>query len=84
MKDSPGGMNHLILDVDDILLKNKERQISREDVAELCVASLTIGGKKDVSFDCISTAPNDGDIIKSAEDVLKDFFATNKSCNYDL
>jgi len=84
LKDTPGGLNNLVLDVDDKLLQNKERQISREDVAELCVAALSVGSHKDVSFDCISTAPKDGDKIKSAEDVLEEFLAINKSCNYDI
>lgn len=82
LKDTPGGQKRLVLDVDDVLLKNKERQISRADVAELCVASLTVSAQKNVAFDCISVTPESDEEIVSAEDALVAFLTLGKTCDY--
>jgi len=61
--DTPGGREEFVLDVDDNLYKlnhgnqSKRRsitRISREDLAELCVAALSVGKGKQCSFDCIT------------------------------
>jgi len=82
LQDTPGGQKQLVLDVDDVLLKNKERQISRADVAELCVASLTVSAQKNVAFDCISVTPESDEEIVSAEDALVAFLTLGKTCDY--
>ena len=43
-----------MLDVDDLLLKRKVRNIGRADVAELCVQSLRIDAAKNRSIDAIN------------------------------
>ena len=51
--DTPGGEEEFVLDVDDeIYNKYDQTRISREDVANLCVASL--GSDQNASFDCIT------------------------------
>jgi len=65
--DIPGGQDEFVLDVDDKLYELNHHQtttntdqrrsmtrISREDVAELCVAALSAGKGKKISFDCIT------------------------------
>ncbi|KAG7337201.1 NAD-dependent epimerase/dehydratase [Nitzschia inconspicua] len=54
--DTPGGKEEFVLDVDDQLYKgpNRSTRISREDLADLCVASLSVGKGQKVSFDCIT------------------------------
>jgi len=89
LKDTPAGEKKLILDVDDKLLENKERSISREDVAELCVASLSVASlsvasEKDVSFDCISATPEEDETVESAEVILEQFLSSGKTCDYSL
>jgi len=69
--DIPGGQEEFVLGVDDELYgfshpKNstsKENRaggtrIGREDVAELCVAALSVGKGKQISFDCITVSPS--------------------------
>jgi hypothetical protein len=71
--------------VDDKLLKNEKRSISRGDVANLCVAALTVGYGKDVSFDCISREVEDGTgSVPTAEKVFTDFLAGEQTTNYSL
>mmetsp|Transcript_16605 Transcript_16605/g.30206 ORF Transcript_16605/g.30206 Transcript_16605/m.30206 type:complete len:335 (-) Transcript_16605:66-1070(-) len=84
--DTPAGTQQLILDVDDKLLKNEKRSISRGDVANLCVAALTVGHGRDVSFDCISREVEDGigPVPPTAEKVFTDFLAEGKTTNYSL
>eukprot|EP00533_Pseudo-nitzschia_delicatissima_P013005 CAMPEP_0197272550 /NCGR_PEP_ID=MMETSP1432-20130617/10056_1 /TAXON_ID=44447 /ORGANISM="Pseudo-nitzschia delicatissima, Strain UNC1205" /LENGTH=394 /DNA_ID=CAMNT_0042738111 /DNA_START=140 /DNA_END=1324 /DNA_ORIENTATION=+ len=68
--DAPGGFEEYVLGVDDELYELNHQQhkiynsteasrgaatrISREDVAELCVAALSAGKDKKISFDCIT------------------------------
>eukprot|EP00565_Helicotheca_tamesis_P003866 CAMPEP_0185726572 /NCGR_PEP_ID=MMETSP1171-20130828/2512_1 /TAXON_ID=374046 /ORGANISM="Helicotheca tamensis, Strain CCMP826" /LENGTH=329 /DNA_ID=CAMNT_0028394955 /DNA_START=44 /DNA_END=1033 /DNA_ORIENTATION=- len=87
----PGGLRkpadkpeELILDVDDKLLKNEKRSISREDVAQLCMAALTVGRGKKVSFDCIAREVDEGKAVKSAEEALTEFLETGKTADYSL
>lgn len=83
--DTPGGEEELVLDVDDKLMKNTKRSISREDVANLCVAALTVGGPDDsVSFDCITRPVKEGQTIPSAEEALTSFLKLGETANYAL
>lgn len=57
-----------MLDVDDKLYQgpNRSTRISREDLAELCVASLSVGKGQKVSFDCITrpiASPSDNGVM---------------------
>lgn len=67
--DTPGGMEEFVLDVDDNLYQgpNKSTRIGREDLADLCVAALSVGKGQKVSFDCITrpivTAGNNNMLI---------------------
>jgi len=85
LKDTPGGVSEFILDVDDKLLKReKKRSISRADVAALCIASLTMGRGKKLSFDCITSEIEDtGTTPKSADLALTDFIAEGRTCSYE-
>lgn len=83
--DDPAGEEELVLDVDDKLMKNTNRSISREDVANLCVASLIVGGPDDsVSFDCITRPVNEGQPVPSAEEALTAFLKSGVTANYAL
>jgi len=83
LTDKPGSISELILDVNDQLLKNEKRSISRADVANLCIAALMEGKEKNVSFDCISKEVEDGVSVKGAADVFSEFLDTGKTANYD-
>ena len=89
----PGGLvdtepnkMELILDVDDKLMRNEKKSISRADVANLCIAALTESGSKSVSFDCIGRQPEEGEegSVKSAEEALRAFLDSGATCNYTL
>jgi hypothetical protein len=83
--DTPAGQQKLVLDVDDKLLANDKRSISREDVANLCVAALEVG--KDggsVSFDSIATEVEDGTEIVPAKAALQEFMKRGVSTDYSL
>lgn len=84
--DTEASQMELVLDVDDNLMKNEKKSISRGDVANLCIAALTESGDKSVSFDCVGrdVAESEESTIKSAEDVLKNFLATGKTADYRL
>jgi nucleoside-diphosphate-sugar epimerase len=83
--DTPAGEEELVLDVDDKLMKNEKRSISREDVANLCVAALTVGSDgKSVSFDCISRPVKEGQQVASAEEALSAFMELGVTTNYVL
>lgn len=84
--DTPPGLEEYVLDVDDKLLANKKRSISRHDVARLCVAALVHGRGHQISFDCITVGVDGNDKVKprSAEEVYKAFLKEHKSCNYQL
>ncbi|KAL7465433.1 hypothetical protein ACHAXS_005757 [Conticribra weissflogii] len=83
--DTESGKMELELDVDDALMRNEKKFISRGDVANLCIAALTVSGGKSVSFDCIGReVPDENAHVRSAEDVFKDFLKTGKTADYRL
>lgn len=79
----PSKMN-LELDVDDKLMKNEKKSISRGDVANLCIAALTESGDRSVSFDCIGKGVEEGGNVKSAEETLRSFLSTGQTADYTL
>lgn len=80
--DTPPLEEDFVLDVDDQLLENKKRSIGRADVAALCVASLTVGKGKKVSFDCITRPVNEGEELRTAEQALAEFLEEEKTTDY--
>jgi len=81
--DTPGGKEDFALDVDDKLLELHSRtQISREDLADLCVAALGAGKGQKVSFDCITTAITGENAPRTAERAISDFLERSKTTNY--
>jgi len=82
--DSAAGVEDFVLDVDDKLMQNKKRSISREDVANLCVASLVHGKGKKVSLDCITVAVEKGKTPKTADEAFAAFVKNQKTYNYAL
>ena len=84
LKDTEGGISSFILDVNDQLLNEEKKSISRKDVASLCIAALSIGKGKKLSFDCITNELNEGDILMSAEDVLMEFMKEGKTTDYSI
>lgn len=99
--DTPGGKEDFVLDVDDNLIRSHARtRISREDVAELCVAALTLGKGQNMSFDCITLELSDNtnnsnknsndkqtngeSRPKTAKDALSAFLALSKTANYAI
>ena len=54
--DTPAGVEEYVLDVNDVLLNNTKRSISREDVANLCVAAISLyqPGQTKIALDCIT------------------------------
>mmetsp|Transcript_4864 Transcript_4864/g.13741 ORF Transcript_4864/g.13741 Transcript_4864/m.13741 type:complete len:317 (+) Transcript_4864:130-1080(+) len=83
--DTPASQQQLVLDVDDKLLKNEKRSISRADVANLCVAALEVGKDgQNASFDCIATEVEEGTEINLATKALEDFLAKEITCDYSL
>jgi len=83
--DEPPGEKNLVLNVDDALLKEEKKSISRADVANLCVAALAVRGEQQVSFDCIARDATDGgEKVLSAEEALSKFLATGKTTDYSL
>lgn len=83
--DTPGGQEEFVLDVDDKISSYHNRtRISREDVADLCVAALGIN--QNCSFDCI-TIPRvnvNGSGPKTADQALAEFLEQSKTANYAL
>lgn len=82
LKDTPAGQEALVLDVDDKLLENKKRSISRGDVANLCVAALTVGKGRSVALDCITQEVEDGATVPSAEEALQSFLESSPVYDY--
>ncbi|GKY93108.1 hypothetical protein MPSEU_000279000 [Mayamaea pseudoterrestris] len=78
----PPGTEEFVIDVDDKLLENKKRSISRADVASLCVAALTVCKGRKVSLDCI-TRESSGS-LPTAEEVLEAFLKEDKVYDYAL
>lgn len=82
--DTPGGREEFVLDVDDNLVKTYNRtSISRDDLAELCVAALGVGKGQNVSFDCI-TQQIKGEQSLSAQEAFAVFLEASKTANYAL
>ncbi len=83
--DTPGGEEEFVLDVDDnISVYHDRTRISRDDVADLCVAALGIN--QNCSFDCI-TVPRvvvNGSGFKNANQALYEFLEQAKTANYAL
>lgn len=66
-------------------MKNEKRSISREDVANLCVAALKVGSNgESVSFDCITRPVKEGEQFASAEEALSAFMELGVTANYAL
>lgn len=85
LQNTPASQEQLMLDVDDKLIKNEKRSISRADVANLCVAALEVGKEgQSVSFDCIASEVEEGTEIKSATEALEEFLAKELTCDYAL
>jgi len=85
LTDTPAALEQLVLDVDDKLIKNEKRSISRADVANLCVAALEVGRDgQSVSFDCIATEVEQGTKINSANESLEEFLAKEIAYDYSL
>lgn len=98
--DKNDGLESLVLDVDDTLMKREKKSIARSDVAKLCIAALTESGDRSVSFDCIGDQvlleAGDGDGVaetgnggggrrkSSAADAFRSFLATGKTADYTL
>lgn len=73
LKDQPGGVSNIVLDIDDKLRSHAGSSISRADLASLCIASLTTGEREKIIFDCINRDCNDGEEVKSATTAISDF-----------
>ena len=84
LTDTPPGEEDFVIDVDDKLLNNKKRSISRADVANLCVAALSIGKGKKVALDCITQSRDDDEPVKTAEAALEMFLQQSKVYDYAL
>jgi uncharacterized protein YbjT (DUF2867 family) len=84
LTDTPPGAEEYVIDVDDNLIVNKKRSISRGDVADLCIAALTVGKGKKVALDVITRAPEEGVKVKSAEEALSGFLKESKTYDYAL
>ena len=66
-------------------MSNKKRSISRADVANICVASLNVGGKgESVSLDCITRPVDEGTPVLPAEQVLYEFLEKGVTADYAL
>jgi NAD(P)H-binding len=83
--DTPAGVEDYVLDVNDVLLNNTKRSISREDVANLCVAALALHqpGKTKIALDCITNAVATGDTVRTATEALSSFISAKKLYNYE-
>lgn len=79
----------LVLDVDDALMRREKKSITRGDVANLCIAALTEGEDRSVSFDCVGeevSLEGEGDpvAVEDAEEVFRNFLSTGKTADYTL
>jgi NAD(P)H-binding len=121
--DTPPGQEEYVLDVNDKLVNNKKRSISRADVAQLCVAALALDpseikcvncpndgiknndnsdgagmtpsflnkaisektqGRKQISLDCVTQAPENGQTVRNADQALRQFLMDPKVYDYSL
>ena len=86
--DTPAGQEEFVLDVDDVLFQRTKRSISRADVANLCVAALSVAKDQKVALDCI-TQPlsednnNKSQQLQTADQALKAFLESGKKYNYE-
>lgn len=75
--DTPGGQEEFVLGVDDELVDGADRtRISREDLANLCVAALDLPTTSSYSLDCItrpSHSKEKGGGVISARQALLEF-----------
>lgn len=71
----PGGVSDFVIDVNDKLMSKAKCSISRADLANLCIASLSVGRGEKLNFDCISKDSEDGKEVKSAERAITDFMS---------
>eukprot|EP01083_Nonionella_stella_P049016 130753_1 len=93
LKDTPGGISELWLDVDDnIMMSPSRHMISRCDVARLCVASLKVSGGQSTSFDCINIDVPEGTKPRPTEIALTEFldaetvydYSTDRKLDYSM
>lgn len=91
LKNTPGGVLNIDIDVDDKLKSRKmvQRGISRCDVARLCIAALDVmydgggnGGGQSTSFDCVNSEVPEGEERKCAQTTLLEFLASGKEYDY--
>lgn len=82
LKDTPGGVHSVKIDVNDNLLNEEKRSISRCDVARICIASLTAFNGENASFDCINCEPEAGSKPETAEKAIKGFLTKGKVYDY--
>jgi hypothetical protein len=81
--DTAGGVEQYSLDVDDKLgNKHEITRISREDVAALSIAALSVANGQNVSFDCITREVANGETPSSAEEALTTFLEQSKTAKY--
>lgn len=84
LKDTPGGQLNLKLDVNDKLLNEEKKSISRCDVARLCVASLTAFKGENASFDCINCDVEEGSKPHTADEAIQAFLQKGKVYDYTM
>ena len=84
LKDSPGGEQPLILGVNDDLLKRKTRNISRADVAEVCVQALSIPAAFNRSIDVIADATSNGPPTTEKAQFEELFKTMKEDCDYSI
>ena len=77
--DKTGGIREIVFGIDDNLLKSTTRSIPREDVADVCIASLSQKGAINRAFDITSKEPGEGEVT---EDWQK-FFSQEGNCKYN-
>ena len=77
--DKTGGIREIVFGIDDALLKSNTRSIPREDVADVCIASLSQKGAINRAFDITSKEPGEGEVT---EDWGK-FFSQEGNCKYN-
>lgn len=83
LKDTPGGVLDLKLDVDDkMMATTKSRSISRCDVSRLCIAALTVSNGQNASFDCVNMEVPEGSRRTCAEESFTNFLVKQPVYDY--
>jgi len=82
LKNESSGKKQIILDVDDNLMRNKARSISRPDVAKLCVAALSTCRGKKVAFDCVSRDLTEGEKLNNPSEIILKFLEEGKKYDF--